>query len=227
MTKRIDYETKDGHVLQGEEAAPQGDGKAAGVVVVQEWHGCNDVIKSTVDRFAAEGFLAFAPDLYHGKIAKDDAEAAAMMNALDKPKAVHEIADAVAHMRALPRSNGKVAVVGFCLGGGLTLATLASVATVPGVDAAVPFYGLPGIPADRFAKVKTPILAHFAKNDDWAKASEAEAIQKAVKGGGGSMELHVYDAGHAFMRVGGASYSESNAKTAWERTIGFLKKHLG
>jgi carboxymethylenebutenolidase len=224
MTKRIDYDTKHGHVLQGELAEPAGAGKAPGLVVVQEWHGCNDVMKQLTDRFAAEGFIAFAPDLYHGKVCTNDQEAMAAMQALDKPKAVHEIGDAVAHLRAHARCNGKVGVTGFCLGGGLTFAAIAN---VPGIDAAVPFYGLPGMPEDAFSKVKTPILAHFAKTDDWATASGAEAIQKAVKAGGGSMELHVYDAGHAFMRPGGQNYSAENAKVAWERTIAFLKKHLG
>jgi carboxymethylenebutenolidase len=224
MTKRVNYETKDGHVLEGEIAEPSGSGKAPAVVVVQEWHGINDVMKGLVDRFASEGFLAFAPDLYHGKVCTNDQDAAAAMNALDKPKAIHEIGDAAAHLKGLARSNGKVAVVGFCLGGGLTLGTIAS---VQGIDAAVPFYGLPGIPNEAFAKVKTPILAHFAKHDEWATVAGAEGIKKAVESGGGSMELHVYDANHAFMRPGGPNFSENNAKTAWERTIAFLKKHAG
>ena len=92
----------------------------------------------------------------------------------------------------------------------------------------MPFYGLPQVPPEKFSKVKTPISAHFAKTDDWAKASIAEEIQKAVKSGGGQMDLYVYDAGHAFMRDGDPShYDEAASKIAWERALAFLKKHLG
>jgi carboxymethylenebutenolidase len=224
MTKRIEFKSADGHVLHGEIGEPSGGGKAPAIVVIQEWHGINEAMKTLVDRFAGEGFLALAPDLYHGTVCTNDQEAAASMNALDKPKAVHEIGDAALWLRGHARSSGKVGVAGFCLGGGLTFA---AVANVQGIDAAVPFYGLPGIPEDKFKNTKTPILAHFAKHDEWATASGAEAIQKAVKSGGGSMELHVYDAKHAFMRPNGPNYDEAASKVAWQRTIDFLRKHLG
>ena len=82
------------------------------------------------------------------------------------------------------------------------------------------------IPADKFAGVKTPIQAHFAKHDDWATVAGAEAIKAAVEKGGGSMELYAYDGGHAFMREHSERYHEASAKLAWERTLAFLKKHL-
>ena len=77
-----------------------------------------------------------------------------------------------------------------------------------------PFYGLPQVPLDEFAKVKTPIQAHFAKKDDWAKASEAEKIREKVRSGGGHMDLFVYDAGHAFMRDGDPSHFDADASKA-------------
>jgi carboxymethylenebutenolidase len=147
-----------------------------------------------------------------------------MMGALDSRKAVSEIASAVARLKADPECNGRVAVVGFCMGGALTLAAACA---VDGLAAAVPFYGLPQLTMDAYAKVKAPVQAHFAKKDDWAKASVAEEIQKSVRSGGGQMDLFVYDAGHAFMRwTDPAVYDGTNAGLAWERAIAFLKRHL-
>jgi carboxymethylenebutenolidase len=147
------------------------------------------------------------------------------MGQLDWAKAVQEIGDAVAYLRAQPRSNGKVGVAGFCMGGALSFAAARQ---VEGLACALPFYGLPQMPLDEYAKIKTPIQAHFAKHDDWAKASVAEQIAEKVRSGGGHMELFVYDAGHAFMRETDASkYSPEAARLAWPRALEFLKKHLG
>jgi carboxymethylenebutenolidase len=192
--------------------------------VLQEWHGVNAQMKAKCDRFAEAGYLSLSPDLYHGKVATNDDEAGKLMGELDWGKAVAEIGDAVAYVRAHPRGNGKVGVLGFCMGGALTLAASRY---VEGLACAVPFYGLPSTPIDELAKVKIPIQAHFAKVDDWAKASVAEGLQAKVKAAGGHMDLFVYDAGHAFMRDGDPSkYDAAAAKLAWDRTLEFLKKHL-
>ena len=226
MAKRISYKANNGDTLEGEIALPPGSGKAPAVVVVQEWWGVNDHIRSLVDRFAAAGFVAFAPDLYHGTVVKaGDADTAMkQVMALDKAKAVGEIGDAVALLAAHERSTGKVGVTGFCVGGALTFAAAAK---VPGIAAVVPFYGVPPIPFESFASVKVPILAHFAKHDDHAKPSSAEEIKQIVTKGGGSMELHVYDAQHAFANdTRPEVYDENSAKLAWDRTIAFFEKHL-
>jgi carboxymethylenebutenolidase len=224
MTTQVKFASKAGGELEGALAEPAGAGKVGGLVVLQEWHGVNAQMKAKCDRFAQAGYLSLAPDLYHGKVAANDEEAGKLMGQLDWGKAVAEIGDAVAHLRGHARSNGKVGVLGFCMGGALTLAASRY---VEGLACAVPFYGLPTTPLDEFAKVKTPIQAHFAKVDDWAKASVAEQIQAKVKSGGGHMDLFVYDAGHAFMRDGDPGHYDADAaKLAWDRTLEFLKKHL-
>lgn len=226
MSKRIDFASKSGKV-EGELAEPASggqSGKVGGVVVIQEWFGINDHIKSLVERFAGAGYLALAPDLYHGKIAKNEGEAGQMMQALDFPKAIGEIGAAAHYLKEHPRSNGKIAIVGFCLGGALTFATGAH---VPGLAALVPFYGVPDLDKLDVSKITAPVLAHFAKHDDWAKPEKAEAIKKKLDALGKPMELHVYDAGHAFMRDSDSSkYNEPSSKKAWERTFEFLKRHL-
>lgn len=224
MSTMEKFSSKSGEVA-GAIAAPAGTGKTGGLVVIQEWHGLNDQMKGKVDRFAKEGFLALCPDLYHGKVASNDQDAAALMNQLDWGRAIQDIGAAAAHLRAHARCNGKVAVLGFCMGGALAFAAALN---VEGLACAVPFYGLPQIPPDQLSKVRIPLQAHFAKKDEWAKASVAEDIQKKMRAAGGHMDLFVYDAGHAFMRETDPSkYDAPSAKLAWERTLDFLHKHLG
>jgi carboxymethylenebutenolidase len=186
------------------------------VVVLQEWWGVNDQIKSIAQRYADAGFVAIVPDLYHGKLAKDADEAGRMMKALDFGKAVQEIAGAVAFLR--DRSNGKVAVTGYCMGGALSLA---SAVNIPGLAAVVPFYGLPG-DLD-WSKVTAPIQAHFAQHDDWATIAGAEKVKAAVKV---PMELHTYDAQHAFCNETRPDvYNAAAAKQAWDRALAFVRSH--
>jgi carboxymethylenebutenolidase len=224
MSTMVKFSSKAGQ-LSGAITEPAGTGHVGGVVVIQEWHGLNDQMKGKVDRFAKEGFLALCPDLYNGKVATNDQDAASLMNQLDWGHAVADIGAAAAHLRGHARSNGKVGVLGFCMGGALAFAAALN---VDGIACAVPFYGLPQVPPDQLGKIKIPVEAHFAKRDEWAKASVAEEIQKKIRAAGGQMDLFVYDAGHAFMRETDPSkYDAPSAKLAWERTLDFLRKHLG
>jgi len=224
MSKRIQYTAKDGSKLEAEVGEPSGSGKAPAVVIVQEWFGISDHIKWLVDELASHGFLAIAPDLYHGRLAKNDGEAGKMMGELDKKRAVKEIGDAVTYATTLARFGGKVGITGFCLGGALTFAAGAD----DRVSALAPFYGLPPVAPD-WSKVRAPIQAHFSKTDQWATVAGAEEIKRAVDAAGKTtMELHVYDAGHAFMRKGDpAKYDEAASKLAWQRVLAFLHTHLG
>ncbi len=221
MTERVTFKSKAGDETSGALATPVGAGKAPAIVVIQEYWGLNDHVKDLCERFAGEGFVALAPDLYHGAVTKDAAEAMKLMQGLDWARAMADIAGAVDTLRAHPRSNGKVAVTGFCMGGALTF--IASTA-IPDLAAAVPFYGVP--PGGDWSKVTCPIQAHFAATDGWAKPSIALDIQAAVQQHGGAMELNVYDAQHAFMNTTRPEvYSPEDAKLAWERAITFLKQH--
>jgi carboxymethylenebutenolidase len=122
------------------------------------------------------------------------------------------------------RSNTRVAVTGFCLGGAMTLAAACN---IEGLGAAVPFYGTP---KDEYAngwRAKAPILGHYAKNDGFVSIERARAVAAMVNANGGSFELHEYDAGHAFMREADpTAYHAPSADLAWARTITFLNKHL-
>ena len=224
MTTTVRFGAKGGSDIAGEIAEPSGTEKAPALVLIQEYWGINGHVKSLADRLASQGFLVVAPDLYHGKIAKDAAEAGQLMTALDSAAAMTEIAAAVAYLKEHPRGNGKVGVIGFCMGGALAFAAACH---LEGLSAVVPFYGTP--PADKvdYTKVTAPILAHFAKNDEWATVAKAEAIKKELDAQGKPMQLEVYDAGHAFVNdTRPEAYDEKSAKLAWQRSIDFLKKNL-
>ena len=224
MTTQVQIPSNAKEPLSGARAEPAGKGRAGGVVVVQEFWGLSDFIKSVCDRLAQAGFVAVAPDLYRGAMAKSKAEAAQMMGALDFKRAIADIGASVALLKADSRCNGRVAVLGFCMGGALTFAAATA---LDGLTAVVPFYGLPQLSNEAVAKVKVPIQAHFATKDDWAKVSLAEGIKDAVRAAGGSMDLFVYDAVHAFARSTDPSvYDETNAEAAWGRAIEFLARHL-
>lgn len=225
MTTNVTFKGKDGSEVSGEVVEPSGTGKAPSVVLIQEWWGINDHIRSLAERLAKEGFLVVAPDLYHGKVAKDATEAGTLMTALDTLQATREIAAAADFLKAHPRGNGKVGVIGFCMGGALSFAAACH---VEGLSAVVPFYGTPPAEKVDYAKVTAPILAHFAKNDDWATVAKAEAIKTQLDALGKKMTLEVYDAGHAFVNdTRPEAYDEKSAKLAWQRSIDFLKKNVG
>jgi carboxymethylenebutenolidase len=224
MTTKVTFKGKSGNDVSGELAEPNGAGKAPTVVLVQEWWGVNDHVKSLAERLAKEGFLVVAPDLYHGKIAKDAGEAQELMTELDTVAAMKDIAATVGFLKEHARGNGKVGVIGFCMGGALSFAAACH---VEGLSAVVPFYGTP--PADKvdYANVTAPILAHFAKNDDWATVAKAEEIKTKLDALGKPMQLEVYDAGHAFVNdTRPEAYDEKSAKLAWQRSVEFLKKNL-
>ena len=224
MTTQVQIPSNAKEPLSGVRAGPAGRGRAGGVVVVQEFWGLSDFIKSVCDRLAQAGFVAVAPDLYRGAMAKSKAEAAQMMGALDFKRAIADIGASVAFLKTDSRCNGRVAVLGFCMGGALTFAAATA---LDGLTAVVPFYGLPQLTNEALAKVKVPIQAHFATKDDWAKVSLAQGIKDAVRAAGGSMDLFVYDAVHAFARSTDPSvYDEANAEAAWGRATEFLARHL-
>ena len=205
-------------------ATPEPGIRGPGLVICHEWYGLVDNVRTICDRFAAEGFVTLAPDLYRGEVAHTDEEAAKLMEGLSTRRAMEDVFAAVRTLRASPQVQGEIGVLGFCMGGAMAFS--AAVA-VDGIACAVPFYGIPIAAYWEPTKVRVPVQAHFAKNDGWADPARAAQFQKDVSAAGGSMELHIYDAGHAFMREGDdATYHAPSAELAWERTLEFLRKHL-
>jgi len=221
MGQMIDFGRPDGGSTRGY-LASAGAGRP-GVIVIQEWWGLNDQICGVADRFARAGYNALAPDLYKGRVTRKPDEANHLMTGLDFPGATHQdIRGAVQH---LAKGGAKVAVMGFCMGGALTVA---SAVHVPECSAGVCFYGIP--PADFAdpAKIRIPFQGHFANQDDWCTPAAANALEAAMKAAGQSPDIHRYDAAHGFFNERrGDVYDAACAEQAWDRMSEFLKKHLG
>jgi len=194
-------------------------GTGPGVLVLHPWWGLNDTIKDLCTRLAAEGFVAFAPDLYHGKVATTIAGAESLSNALSGKTGKADVARAVEHL-AEKATGPKLAVVGFSMGAyfaiDLAAADSARIAKV------VVFYGTG--PADH-ARSKAEYLGHFAKGDPYEPDAGVAEVEEALKKAGRPVTFHRYDAGHWFFESDQKdAYDPAAAKQAWDRTLAFLKR---
>ncbi|MFZ2629225.1 MAG: dienelactone hydrolase family protein [Rugosibacter sp.] len=221
MGQLIDFKRPDNTSCRGY-LADAGRGRP-GIVVIQEWWGLNDQICGVADRFARAGFNALAPDLYHGRVTQDPDEASHLMTGLDFPGATHQdIRGAVTHLQGI---SGKVGVMGFCMGGALTIAAAVH---VPALSAAVCFYGIPPQEFADPANIRMPFQGHFANQDDWCTPSAVDALEATLRKTGVTAEIHRYDAAHGFFNERrGDVYNANFASQAWERMAGFLNRHLG
>ncbi|HEX9970221.1 MAG TPA: dienelactone hydrolase family protein [Acidimicrobiales bacterium] len=212
---------------QGYLATPA-SGTGPGVVVIQEWWGLVDHIKDVCERFAAEGFVALAPDLYHGQTTTEPDEAGKLMMAMRMDKAAKDMGGAVDHVRE-HSSGDAVGVVGFCMGGGLAL--VLATQRPDAVKACVPFYGLipwPDAQPD-YSRLEAGVQGHYAEKDDFFTPELARGLEQQLRDLGKEAELFVYpDTHHAFFNdTRPEVHDPEAAATAWERTLGFLRSRLG
>ncbi|MFE2915173.1 dienelactone hydrolase family protein [Kitasatospora indigofera] len=206
---------------------PQGTGP--GLVVIQEWWGLTSHIAALTDRFAAEGFVALAPDLYGGATTHDRAEAARLKRELPVERAARDLRGAVDLLLGHPAVVGDaIGVVGFCMGGGFALVLAAQEGDR--VAAVVPFYGLPPDPEFDFRGLTAHVLGHYGELDGSIPvAAVDEAAIRIGEATGRRPEIHFYPAGHAFMNDEnpGGRHDPLQARIAWRRTLSFLWGHLG
>lgn len=203
-------------------------GRGPGLIVIQEWWGLTSHIAGLVDRFAADGFVALAPDLYGGATTHDAEEAGRLMQSLPVDRAARDLAGAVDFLLSRDDVEGdSVGAVGFCMGGAFVLTLAAQEGGK--LAAAVPFYPAGNRPDD-FAGLQAPVLAHFGERDEFVPISSADELAASIKAGTGKEPtIHRYPAGHAFLNDENllGTYDAEQAKLAWDRTIAFLKEHLG
>lgn len=219
MGQRIEFARPDGGKTKGY-LALAGKGKP-GIVVIQEWWGLNDQICGVADRFARAGFNALAPDLYKGRVASAADEANHLMEGLDFADATNQdLRGAAQHLKA---ESGKIGVMGFCMGGALTIAAAVH---APEFSAGVCFYGIPGKEAADPAKIKIPLQGHFANQDDWCTPQLVDDLEKTMKAAGHKPEIYRYAAAHAFANERSEAYDVKCANLAWERMLAFLQKTL-
>ncbi|MEA2300773.1 MAG: carboxymethylenebutenolidase [Solirubrobacteraceae bacterium] len=207
-------------------AVPASGGGPA-VVVLQEWWGVDDHIRGVCDRLAGAGFIALAPDLYHGETTDQPDEAQQKMMALSMKRAEQEMAGAVALLAAHEGRTGTgVGAIGWCLGGGLAIW---AAATNPEIRATVSFYYVMPHAKPDFSAIAGPVLGHFGTKDDFVPVEAAEGLLEELRAAGVDAEFVFHDgSGHAFFndtnRLG--TYDPDAAERAWERTVEFLRENL-
>jgi carboxymethylenebutenolidase len=224
MGTTITFKRPDGKDAKGY-LANASRGNAPGVVVIQEWWGLSSNIKGLVDRFAIAGFDALAPDLYDGVVVPyHDSEAAnKQMGSLDFMDATTQTVGGA--VQYLAQNGAKIGLTGFCMGGAVTII---GAAKVPGLTAAVSFYGIPPEQAVKPADVKIPLQGHFASKDDWCTPAVVDAFEKGLEASGKKFDFFRYDADHAFVNEERmAVHDRQAAELAWGRAVDFLARNLG
>ena len=214
--------TADGTAVPGflEDSAGKG---APAVLVIHEWWGLNEQVRGVARHLAEEGFQAFAVDLFHGKLAKDAAEAASTMQALDAKAALGELHTAVQAL--LPRCRGALGALGFCMGGAYALATAAH---NPEVKAAVAYYGIPSAALADVSRISGKVMGHYASRDNHVSPERVDALERTLSAAGVQATLYRYAADHAFANEKRPEvYAPEAAELAWQRTLAFFRKELG
>ena len=214
-----------GHTAQGYLALPP-SGAGRGLLVIQEWWGLVDHIKALADRFAAAGFVALAPDMYHGEKSTSPDEAGKLLMALNIAQAAKDLRGAAAFLLAHDAvTSKKVGALGFCMGGQLAL--FAGQEHPDLVGAVIDFYGIHPKVTIEPARLKPPILGHFATRDKSVPLPIVRSLADDVRAAGGSFELHEYEAEHAFFNDSRPTvYDAPAAELAWKRTLEFLRRSL-
>ncbi len=222
-TKPISVKMPSGDMATGVIAMPA-TLPAPTVLLIHEWWGLNDQIKSMAAQFAAQGYIAVAIDLYGGKVATNGTDARKYMGATDAKLATSQLTAMANYLRTHKDSTGKLGTVGWCFGGGWSL----NCSTATPVDATIIYYGNVKKPAASLAALKGPVLGHFATKDNWInKAMVAGFESEMKKAGKTDLTVHWYEADHAFANPTSSRYDNKDAALAWQRTLDFYKKHLG
>ncbi|MCM3904669.1 MAG: dienelactone hydrolase family protein [Pyrinomonadaceae bacterium] len=202
-------------------ARPDGDATAT-VILIHEWWGINDHIRDLAGRYANEGYIGVAPDLYRGKVAKDSEEASRFMYELDTVDGLETISQALMEAK---RAYGvqKIGITGYCMGGTFALRAACEMSELA---AAAAFYG--DIPEEKeISKLKVPTIFFAGKRDNWINPEKVAILKKAAREYSLPLEVVSYDADHAFFNDTRPEVYDANAaKDAWQRVLTHFRKHL-
>jgi carboxymethylenebutenolidase len=220
LTESLSFDTANGpssaHV-----AIPTGGSRRA-VIVIQEWWGLNEHIRDIANRYAGEGFMAIAPDLYRGRIATDAAEASEMMHGLKLNDGIDTIDCAMRSARD-KYDISHFGITGYCMGGTFALRAACE---IEGISAAAPFYG--DIPEeDVLKKLKVPTIFISGTRDAWITPEKVAELESAAERFELPVRSEKYDADHAFFNnTRPEVYDETAARDAWALVIGFFNDKL-
>lgn len=230
MAQTVEFKSN-GNTASGYLATPA-SGSGPGVMVIQEWWGLDSETKKMADRLAADGFVALAPDLYHGELAghTEMDKASKLMQSLPPDRAGRDMSGAVDYLASHKAVTGKgIGVVGFCMGG--MLAFIIAANRGDKVKAIVPFYGFPQGPAEPdWTKMTASVSGHMAEKDDFFPPDAARALEAKLRGMGKDVTITVHPGtGHAFMASHNAlgTHNAAAAAKIWPQVVSFLKSKLG
>jgi carboxymethylenebutenolidase len=224
-TQTVNYKSGD-ETVSGFLALPDGGGKHPGLVVIHEWWGLNDQVKGEAQKFAAEGYVALAVDLYRGKVASTADEAHELMRGEPDDRGMRDLQAAFAYLAARPDVKAdKIGSVGWCMGGGWSIKL--AMAEPKLAACAVNYGSLPTDPAN-IAKIKAPVLGNFGADDRGITPDSVRTFESAMKAAGKSCDVKIYEgAGHAFENPNNKDgYRPQSAADAWSRMTTFFKKNL-
>lgn len=225
MGEIIEFRSNGG-TASGYLAKPDG-GHGLPLIVIQEWWGLVPHITDVCERFAAEGFIALAPDLYHGKTTTEPDEAGKLMMALNMAQAARDLSGAIDEVSEQADSD-RVGITGFCMGGGLAL--VAATQRPDRIKACVPWYGLIPWPdaQPHWERLDAPVLGHYAERDGFFTPADADALGATLRGLGKEVDIVIHPGvDHAFFNdTRPEVYNAAASLAAWQQTVGFLRTHL-
>jgi carboxymethylenebutenolidase len=226
VTKDVVYAELDGKKITGFLARPEESAGLPGLIVIHEWWGLNDNVRAMAERFAAEGYVALAVDLYEGEVGGDREGAARLARAArDRPLRVEEnLSQAWRHLEQ-ELSVPSIGVVGWCFGGGWSLRT--ALALGDGIDATVIYYGRLVTDPAELELLTAPVLGIFGALDKGIPVETVREFELALDSLGKEAAIHVYeDADHAFANPSGTRYNAQAAEDAWAKTMAFFAQNL-
>jgi carboxymethylenebutenolidase len=207
-------------------AVPDSPGRHPGLVIIQEWWGLNDWVKEQARKFAEQGFVALAPDLYRGKVATDPDTAHELSRGMPQDRAVRDLQGAFDFLSARPDVNAtKIGSAGWCMGGGLSLQLAVH---EPRLAACVVNYGAMPTDAEDIRRIQAPVLGNFGADDRGIPPASVKAFGEAMDTAGKSIEVKIYEgAGHAFENPNNKTgYRAEAAADAWKRIVEFFNAKL-
>lgn len=219
----------DGVTVRAYLVAQQGTAKRPAIIVVQEWWGLNDHVKDIARRYAQEGYIVIAPDLYSrlgNKVTTNSDEAGKLMSALKQEDGLKDLQATIAYLKTVPEVDAaRIGVTGFCMGGSYAL-MLPCVS--PDIKAAVPFYGQVPSPDTPLQQLASPVLYIYGEEDGWITKADVQRLANALKKYNKPGEIKTYPgATHAFFNDTRKDvYKQAEAKDAWGRALKFFKQHL-
>jgi len=224
-TETVHYKSGE-ETVSGYLAAPETPGKHAAIIVIHEWWGLNDWVKEQAQKFAAEGYVVLAVDLYRGKVATTPDEAHELMRGVPQDRGMRDLKAAFDYLAARPDVQpDKIGSAGWCMGGGYSIQFAVA---EPRLAACIVNYGPLPTEAANLAKIKAPVLGNFGAEDRGIPADAVRAFAAAMQAAGKTADVKVYDgAGHAFENPNNkAGYRAEAAGDAWQRMVAFFKAQL-